>query len=329
MSCINPYPLTTFSRYGVRINIDIDCRHCLNCMIKRQQQVEFLAKKELNTCYRSGRSASFVTLTYDDSHLPTNEDGLVTLRRSDVQKFMKNMRRQMEYYNEKKEFKYLYCGEYGDGSHSTSRSGVSTHRPHYHIVFIGLGPVDIKKYTRKLWQHGLCDIGPLGQGGIRYLCKYMTKACPDKDVKTFREIMNVQNPFFYHSIGLGKQWIIENMDKIVEDGFTFNIAGKRQLFPKYIMQFVAWHTNTNYIKYVKEFLANEVVPKAKVKGISYSQYDFENSYVKYKTMVACLRSQNKPVNDITLSKHWVKPVHNIDRVPHSDTVNKIINELCS
>ena len=38
-------------------------------------QIEFLTNKELNTVYRSGRSASFVTLTYDDNHLPYNDNG--------------------------------------------------------------------------------------------------------------------------------------------------------------------------------------------------------------------------------------------------------------
>lgn len=322
MSCINPLELQIKDRFGHRINIKTDCRHCLNCLVKRQQQIEFLAKKELLEVYKRGDSASFVTLTYSDDYIPTNENGFTTLRRSDVQKWIKNMRRQMEYYNEKKVFKYLYCGEYGDGSHSTTKSGVSTCRPHYHIVFLGLGTNDIRKYTRKLWKYGLCDIGELGQGGIRYLMKYMTKAKPDKDVKELREIAGVENPFFYHSIGLGKKWILENMQKIVEDEFTFNIAGKRQLFPSHIMRFVSWHTGVNYIPYVRKFLNENLVPIAKVKGKTFSSYDYENSYIKYKTLVACLRSQNKPVNDITLSKKWCHPQHFIDRRPD---VSKLVN----
>lgn len=313
MSCINPYSLSYFNRVGQKFNLDVDCGHCLNCMIKKQSALEFLCKKELLTKYRNNQGASFVTLTYDDAHLPYNDDGLVTLRRKDVQLFIKNMRRQMEYHKCKIPFKYIYTGELGDDSA----------RPHYHIVFIGLTEFQVKKYTRKLWKHGLCDVGVLGQGGIRYVLKYMTKALPPKDVKTLREELNVENPFVYHSIGMGKQWIIENMEKIVEDEFTFNFNGKKQLFPKYIMRFVSAHTGVSYIPYVKKFLQKEVMPLVDISGKTFNQYQFENSYIRYKTNIACLRSKNIAVTDETLTKKWVKPNHSHDRMPK---VQKLVNE---
>ena len=300
--------------FGKRQTIKTDCRHCLNCMIKRTAEIEFLTNKELNYVYRSGRSASFVTLTYDDNNLPYNDNGFLTLRRDHIRNWFKNIRRQMEYYDEKIPFKVLYCGEYGDGSHSSSRSGASTHRPHYHVIFLGLGPDQVKKYTKKLWKNGLCDIGPLSAGGVRYLCKYMTKSMPDKNIKELRKIAGVEDPFFFHSIGLGKQWILDNLDKIVDDEFTFNIAGKIQLFPKYIIKYVSAKTGVNPKPYINKFLQKNVLNIVKAKGISYSQYDFETSYVKYIQLVHSLRSKGKPVDDITLSKHWVKPYHQIDRV---------------
>lgn len=327
MSCINPIEMQVINSLGKKLNIKVDCRHCLLCMIKRQQQIEFLAKKELLYVYRTGRSASFVTLTYDDEHLPRNEKGFITLNRKHLQNWIKNIRRQMEYHNEKIPFKVLYCGEYGDGSHSTTSTGVSTCRPHYHIVFLGLGTQRVRKYTRKLWKFGLCDIGELSAGGIRYLCKYMTKACPDKNVKELREAAGVQNPFFYHSVGLGKKWIIENLDKIVEDEFTFNIAGKKQLYPKHVCQFVAWHTGVNYIPYVKKFLKDTELNRAKGSGISFQQYDYEQSYLRYKMLVQNLRAKGKPINDITLSKHWCKPYHFIDRKPYSKLADKALGAL--
>lgn len=324
MSCINPMEMKIKSQYKGIQTIKVDCRHCLNCLVKRQSQIEFLAKKELLSVYQSGRSASFVTLTYDDNHIPYNENGFITLRRKDLQNWIKNMRRQMEYYGEKVPFKYLYCGEYGDGTHSTTKSGVSTHRPHYHVVFLGLSTSQVKKYTRKLWKNGLCDIGELSAGGIRYLCKYMTKASPDKDVKAFRDSVGVQNPFFYHSIGLAKDWILRNMWKIVEDEFTFTLRGKKMLLPTHIIKYVAWHTNTNYTHYVKKFLATEVVPIAKGRGIHFTQYDQEQSYEKYETLVRCLRSQGKPVNYISLQKNWARAYHFHDR-----QVSNLVNAACA
>lgn len=317
MGCINPIQMQIKDKMNRRRNIEISCGHCLNCLIKKQSQIEFLSKKELLETYKKGLSASFVTLTYDDNHLPINEKGFLTLKRKDVQNFIKNMRRQMEYHNCIIPFKYIYCGEYGDGTHSTTKTGVSTCRPHYHLVFFGLGPETIKKYTRKLWKNGLCDIGCLSAGGIRYLCKYMTKSTPDKNVKKLREIANVQNPFFYHSIGLGKDWILKNMDKIVEDEFTFNLNGKRYLFPKYVIQFVAVHKNINYLPYVRKFIIkSENYQRAISKNIKFSVYDYETSFLRYKEKVANLKANGKPIDDFTLSKAFVRPKHSWDRIPH-------------
>lgn len=324
MSCINPLGFRVKNKLGYTQNIEVPCGHCLNCMIKKQSQIEFLAKKELLENYKKGKSASFVTLTYDDNHLPINEEGFLTLRRKDVQDFLKRMRRNMEYHNRKKEFKILYCGEYGDGSHSTTKTGVSTCRPHYHLVFIGLSPNEVKFYTRKLWRAGLCDIGPLGAGGIRYLCKYMTKAIPDKDVKQMREVAKVQNPFFYHSVGLAKEWIDKNLDKIVENNFCFNLNGKISPFPKYICQYVSFHTGTPYKPAIINFLAKQVMPVAKAQNKNLHDFTLENSLITYQYKVAALRSQNKPINDLTMSKHWVKPKSVNDRVIYHHTINDFL-----
>lgn len=315
MSCIQPQIRKVKTTWNGYKTIKIDCRHCLNCLIKRTSQIEFLAKKELVENYIKGNSASFVTLTYDDDHLPKTEDGFTTLKREHVQKFIKNMRRQMEYHNLVIPFKYLYCGEYGDGSHSTSKNGISTARSHYHIVFIGLSPEQIKLFTRKLWKYGICDIGPLSAGGIRYLCKYMTKASPTKEVKELREIAQVQNPFFYHSIGLGKEWINKNLNKIVEDGFTFNLNGQMNLLPASIINYVAYHTGVNPKPYIHDYIANNQLNKARGIKLNYSQYDFEKSYIREQYLKASLRSQGKPFDDITSSKHWAKPYHELDREP--------------
>lgn len=314
MSCINPIQLKVNDRYSHKLNIEVPCGHCLNCMIKKQSQIEFLAKKELLENYKLNKSASFVTLTYDDSHLPINEYGFSTLLRSDVQKFIKNMRRQIEYYGQNLSFKYLYCGEYGDGSHSTSRSGVSTCRPHYHIVFIGLSPEQVRAYTKKLWRFGLCDVGPLSAGGIRYLCKYMTKTIPDKEVKAIRAACGVQNPFFYHSVGLGKKWIDKNLSKIVEDSFTFNLNGKLYPYPKYVLQYVTLHTGISYKPYIRKGIIDSTLyKKCQSSNISYYDTNYDENFIKYKYKVAALRSQNKPINDFTLSKKWIKPRHSFDR----------------
>lgn len=323
MSCISPQEVKVSTKYHGIQWVKVDCRHCVNCLIKRQSQVEFLSRKELLEVYKSGRSASFVTLTYDDEHLPVNKHGFYTLERKHVQNWIKNMRRQMDYYDDKIPFKYIYCGEYGDGSHSNSNTGSSTHRPHYHIVFLGLSTSQVRKYTRKLWKFGLCDIGELSFGGIRYLCKYMTKALPDKNVKALREAAEVQNPFFYHSVGLGKKWIDEHMEKIVEEGFTFTQNGKTMLLPANVIRYVAWHTSTNYKPYIVDFLLKKVKPIAEARGQTITEYDEERSYEHYQTMIRVLRGKGTPINVENISRKWAHPYHCVDR----EVTNKVLAEL--
>lgn len=78
------------------------------------------------------QDAYFVTLTYDDYHVPrsyypdpdTGEAQLsLTLQPDDVTKFLKRLR-----FNTGQQFRYFYCGEYGP----------ATWRPHYHLIIFGL-----------------------------------------------------------------------------------------------------------------------------------------------------------------------------------------------
>lgn len=307
MSCIAPITIYNPKAHTPLRSFDVACGRCLNCLVTKQSQLTFLANKELLDVYSRGQGASFVTLTYDDEHIPVNDNGLVTLRKADLQKWLKNMRRQMEYYNEKIPFKYVACGELGD----------ETSRPHYHICLLGLTDVQVSKYTRKLWKHGLCDIGVLSAGGLRYVVKYMTKSHPTPEIKAMRKALGVENPFVCHSVGLGKDWILRNLDRIVEDEFTFYSRGKKCLFPKYVCQYVSVRTGVNYIPYARKFALSDRTFEAL--GIEKSEYDFDKAYLSYKQKVAVLRAKNEPVDDYTLSKHWYRSPHYKDRVPFKDS----------
>src|SRR5574344_1305786 len=54
MSCL--YPIVIKTPSGKSYNVP--CRHCLNCRISYQTQLEFMCKNELYYCYRSGHGAS-------------------------------------------------------------------------------------------------------------------------------------------------------------------------------------------------------------------------------------------------------------------------------
>ena len=93
---------------GVPINVP--CGQCIGCRLQKSLDwaVRCVHEKSLH------EESSFVTLTYDDEHLPKN--GSLVYR--DFQLFMKRLRKEFAPTN----IRFYMCGEYGE----------TFSRPHYH-----------------------------------------------------------------------------------------------------------------------------------------------------------------------------------------------------
>ena len=129
----------------------------------------------------------FITLTYKDSALPENEyidpetgayeqSPVHTLRRRDVQLFLKRLRK-----NSGQEIRYYGCGEYGD----------ETFRPHYHLILFGLDlpasdlsflrqssagfPYYRSELIEKCWPHGHSLVCNISWDTCCYVARYCTK----------------------------------------------------------------------------------------------------------------------------------------------------------
>ncbi len=113
---------------------------------------------------------SFLTLTYDPDHLPTD----LSLDRDHVPDFIKRLRKKIH----PRKVRYFQCGEYGSAGH----------RPHYHLALFGHGFPDRKKRTIRsgtpvftsaelsgLWEHGHHEIGSLTFKSAAYIARYTTK----------------------------------------------------------------------------------------------------------------------------------------------------------
>jgi len=113
----------------------------------------------------------FITLTYDNEHLP--RDG--SLHVEHWQKFAKRLRKA------RGPFRFFHCGEYG----------AKSLRPHYHAAIFGLGFEDQVKwkknsrgewlYVSKLlgnsWKFGFSSVGALTYESAAYVARYvMSKA---------------------------------------------------------------------------------------------------------------------------------------------------------
>ncbi len=147
--------------------IDVPCGQCIGCKLERSRMWAVRIKHESSL----SKDNCFLTLTYDDQHLPA--DYSVDLRH--FQLFMKRLRK---HYNDKK-IRYYHCGEYGE----------TTRRPHYHVAlfahdFEDKTPLprpgkDHPLYTSEiltlLWPYGLHSIGELTFESAAYIARYCTK----------------------------------------------------------------------------------------------------------------------------------------------------------
>ena len=122
------------------------------------------------SAYRGG---CFITLTYNDDHLPTflAEDGNVaaTLRPADLHRWIKAMRKRLN------PFRFFAVGEYGD------KSG----RPHYHAVVFDADVFHVEHCARLLWERifefGFVSVGLLEVNRASYVAQYTLKKMTKPD----------------------------------------------------------------------------------------------------------------------------------------------------
>lgn len=105
------------------------------------------------SCYEE---SSFVTLTYDEPHLPANG----SLSSVHWREFTKGIG-----------FRYFGCGEYGD----------RTHRPHYHFVIFGLRPGQAEDFCVARWPYGFVCVRPYSAAHASYVAAYVCKKMTRSD----------------------------------------------------------------------------------------------------------------------------------------------------
>lgn len=190
----------------------LDCGRCPECVAKRQSQWSFRLRKEAEVSI----SAYFITLTYDTEHVPITRNGYMTLRKEDVQKWLKRLRK-----ISKEKIKYYYVGEYG----------AERNRPHYHALIFNAEMEDIEK----TWIAGSVYYGQVEGASIGYTLKYM---CKDKRIPMHRNDDRI--PEFGHmSNGIGANYLTADImyyhteSRTVLDRCHCTIDGKKVSMPRY------------------------------------------------------------------------------------------------
>lgn len=152
--------------------IPFGCGKCLACRVKKRR--EWTTRLICEALQH--KKALFLTLTYDEEHVPWTPDGSSrTLSLRDLQLFIKRLRKYVDKELLGRKFRFFAAGEYG-------RHG--TMRPHYHLIIFGLSDTELKvlqgidscwrdPVTHKSFGMWKCD--PCTDKTVAYVAGYVTK----------------------------------------------------------------------------------------------------------------------------------------------------------
>lgn len=177
----------------------------------------------------------FITLTYNDQHLPENG----SLVKSDFQKFLKRLR------ISKGPLRYFHCGEYGK----------ETQRPHYHAILFGMDFADRKLHSvrdgirldtseelSKIWGQGWSTVGNVTFESAAYVARYTVKKATGDGKPVRYGVVDAETGEYYERQpeyatmsrrpGIGAGWF-DKYKKEVVDWDTVVLRGREMAPPRY------------------------------------------------------------------------------------------------
>lgn len=194
----------------------LPCGSCPGCKVDKSK--DWAVRGVLEASQHA--TNSFLTLTYDDEHLPKTQKE----NRSNIKSFIRRLR------DIGVKVRYLGCGERGS----------LTNRIHGHLICFGWHPlfsmIDCQfwslgkdgdrlfhsDYLDSLWMNGRVLFGDCSFQSIAYVARYTTKKIGDN-----------QDSFLIWSNrpGLGRQYFDANKEKIAEHGFVYGDFGSQNFAP--------------------------------------------------------------------------------------------------
>lgn len=195
--------------------VRVPCGKCVGCRLDYSR--DWASRISMESLDYPDNSL-FVTLTYDDDHLPIMiDDGTqhvlkgkgfsadyvtkgATLLKKDCQDWLKRLRRNLDYhYGISDGVRYYLAGEYGS----------NTLRPHYHVCLFGvptdsLVPIGKNKlgdilydsdFISDTWKQGHVCVGKLNYATAAYTARYCLKKAQGKD------------DAFFDSVGVNREFV--------------------------------------------------------------------------------------------------------------------------
>lgn len=291
MPCYRPMPAVRMkdgsvkfvsrNKRGVEGTLELPCGQCIGCRLERSRQWAMRCLHESSLHDQN----SFITLTYDDDHLP--EGG--SLVYSDFQKFLKRLRKRAGV-----PIRFYMGAEYGE----------LFKRPHYHACIFGYDFPDrvyFKKtssgekiYTSKilesLWPYGHTSVGNVTFESAAYIARYcVQKVNGDKAEEHYRVVdsdgvVSYRVPEFNHMSlkpGIGARWLEKYKTDVYPRDYVV-IRGVKTKPPKYYDRlFESWDAGE-----FSEIVASRELDMANLRALDPKEFWDERLSVKERVVNA-------------------------------------------
>lgn len=264
-------------------SIAIPCGKCIGCRLDYSRSWADRMMLELD----HSKKAIFVTLTYDNDHVPIHEDeetgefGCFSLDKRDLQLFFKRLRKKFD----DKEIRYYACGEYGS----------NTLRPHYHAIIFGLCLEDFpdrllrgrnelgqchfqSDILQRVWNQGFVLLADVSWKTCAYVARYVQKKVFQGRVEDI--LPGDPAPEFglvSRRPGLGRYFLVEHEDVFDYSKIFVNGVKDGMQIPKYFLKLLkdeksCLHNRDLYDKIIQErraFMDDKVFLKFQQTDLSY------------------------------------------------------------
>jgi len=205
----------------IDLPVNIRCGKCLGCRTDRAREWAIRCTHKASMHDEN----SFVTLTYNDEHVP-RKNGHQTLYPRDFTLFLKRLRKARNH-----TVRFLQCGEYGN----------ETQRPHHHALLFNCAFHDRTLWRKngdyalyrseeleKLWPWGHSEIGEVNQATAGYVAGYTTKIKETKSKNKVPEYLTMSR-----RPGIGRLWLEKYITDVYPSDEIITKKGTRLKPPRY------------------------------------------------------------------------------------------------
>ena len=246
----------------------VGCGKCVGCNADNNK---IWAERMMSeTAY--SKTAYFLTITYDDEHLPKNHQ----LVKKDLRDFIKKIR---NFYYQKFNYdgiRFYAVGEYGSKSarphyhaiiwnmplYDIDFYAMNLDRPKFHIKKVGYSEtskenlVEVKELS-DLWNKGYVVVGNVSRASCNYVARYVNKkklsGVMNKDLK----YLGIESEFSLMSRrpGIGFTYYDQNWRKLLNNNLVYFIDGEKFIASRYFEKYLEKY-HPDYLSLYKELKDN-------------------------------------------------------------------------